>query len=58
MPSPDEKVEVDKLMSIATYSLTVPTLVFWTGLLVRMLISKDRDKLRGLIVISILMIVA
>ncbi len=57
MPTKPE-VEVFKHINAASYALTVPTLVPWTGLLVRMLISKYKDKLWGLIVISILMIVS
>ena len=42
--------------NIASYALFVPPLALWMGLLARVLISKDREKLMPLIVISILMI--
>jgi hypothetical protein len=45
-----------KEIDTASYALNVPPLTLWIGLLARMLISKDRDKLTPLIVISILMI--
>ncbi len=38
--------------------MTLPTLALWIGILLRMLISKDRDKFYGLIVICILMIIS
>ncbi len=58
MPYPDtaELLKVIKQLDIATYALYVPPLALWIGLLARMLISKDRENLVPLIVISILMI--
>ncbi len=51
-------VKALKHINIASYAFYFPTLVIWIGLLIRMLISKDRDKLWGLIVICVLMIVS
>jgi hypothetical protein len=51
-----EYLKVYKYQETASYALFVPTLTFWIGLLARMVISKDRDKLVPLIVISILML--
>ncbi len=45
-----------KELDTASYALNVPPLALWIGLLPRMLILKDRDKLVPLIVISIPMI--
>ncbi len=50
------EVKIFKELDTASYALNVPPLALWIGLLARMLISKDRDKLVSLIVISILMI--
>jgi hypothetical protein len=47
-----------KHINFVSYGFYVPTLALWIGLLGRMLISKDREKFYGLIVISVLMIVA
>ncbi len=58
MPSTAEYVEALKHINIASYALFVPTLILWIGLLLRMLISKDKEIFYGLIVISICMIVA
>jgi hypothetical protein len=52
----EEVLKVAKHIDTASYALNVPPLALWIGLLARMLISKDRDKLIPLIVISILMI--
>ena len=51
-------LKVLKQIDTASYALNVPPLGLWIGLLARMLISKDRDKLVPLIVVSILMILA
>jgi hypothetical protein len=56
MSAAAELLKVYKNLDTASYFLYVPPLALWIGLLVRMLISKDRDKLVPLIVISILMI--
>jgi hypothetical protein len=58
MPAIAEWLKVFKPIDTASYALNVPPLVLWIGLLARMLISKDRDKLFPLIVISILMILS
>ncbi len=58
MPTAAEYLKVYKHIDTASYALYVPPLALWIGLLARMLISKDRDKLVPLIVISILMILA
>ncbi len=50
--------EIVKQLNTASLALYVPPLALWIGLLARMLISKDRDKLVPLIVISILMILS
>ena len=55
--SPEEYIEAYDHIKIATYCFSVPSLALWTGLFARVLISKDRDKLNGLIIICILMIV-
>ncbi len=52
------EVKVYKHIDTASYALNVPPLALWIGLLARMLISKNRDKLIPLIVISILMILS
>jgi hypothetical protein len=56
MPTFEEYLKVIKHIDTASYALNVPPLALWICLLVRMLISKDWDKLTPLIVISILMI--
>jgi hypothetical protein len=56
MSTANEFLKVLKQIDTASYALNVPPLALWIGLLARMLISKDRDKLTPLIVISILMI--
>ena len=56
MPTDADYLKVAKELDIASYALIIPPLALWIGLLARMLISKDRDKLIPLIVISILMI--
>ena len=53
-----EVLKVFKDLDITSYALNFPPLALWIGLLARMLISKDRDKLTPLIVISILMILS
>jgi hypothetical protein len=58
MPTPYEWLKVHKDLDIASYALNVPPLALWIVLLARMLISKDRDKLIPLVVISILMILS
>jgi hypothetical protein len=52
------EVKVYKDLDTASYALNFPPLALWIGLLARMLISKDRDKLTALIVISILIILS
>ncbi len=56
MPATAEVLKVYKQLDTGSYALNLPPLALWIGLLARMLISKDRDKLTPLIVISILMI--
>ncbi len=58
MPVTAEDLKVFKQIDNASYALNVPPLALWIGLLARMLISKDRDKLIPLIVISTLMILS
>jgi hypothetical protein len=58
MSTAAEILKVLKQLDITSYALNVPPLALWIGLLARMLISKDRDKLIPLIVISILMILS
>ncbi len=50
------ELKVFKELDTASYALNVPPLALCIGLLARMLISKDRDKLTTLIVISIFII--
>jgi hypothetical protein len=56
MPTVAEILIIYKQLDNISYALNVPPLALWIGLLARMLISKDRDKLIPLIVISILTI--
>ncbi len=58
MPPTAAQLKVYKNAKTASYALNVPPLTLWTGLLARMLISKDRDKLVPLILVSILMILS
>jgi hypothetical protein len=58
MPATAAKLKVFKQIDTTSYALNVPPLTLWIGLLARMLISNDRDKLVPLIVISILMILS
>jgi hypothetical protein len=58
MPATAAELRNFKDLDIASYALNAPPLALWIGLLARMLISKDRDKLTPLIVISILMILS
>ena len=51
-------LKVYKDLDTASYALNLPPLALWIGLLARMLISKDREKLIPLIVISIFMILS
>ena len=53
-----EVIKVYKQEEIVCYALSLPPLALWICFLARMLISKDRDKLIPLIVISILMILS
>jgi hypothetical protein len=56
MTTAAEYLKFVKQLDTASYASNVPPLALWIGLLAKMLISKDRDKLVPLIVISILMI--
>lgn len=47
-----------KNINIASYSLTAPTLALSIALLLKMLISSDRGKFWGLIIIWLLMIIS
>ncbi len=58
MPTAAEYLKFYKQRNTASYAFNVPPLALWIGLLARMLISKNRDKLAPLIVISILMILS
>jgi hypothetical protein len=58
MSSQTEWLKALKHLQIASYAFYVPTLALWIGLLGRMLISKDRDKFYGLIVVAVLIIVS
>ncbi len=58
MPATAEDLKVYKQIDIASYALFVPSLALWIGLLLRMLISKDRDKFIAPIVMCILMILS
>jgi hypothetical protein len=52
------EIKVYKQIDTASYTFNVPPLALWIGLLAKTLISKDRNKLTPLIVISILMILS
>ncbi len=58
MPATADHLKAVKQLDTASYALNVPPLALWIGLLARMLISKYRDQLVPLIVISILMILS
>jgi hypothetical protein len=58
MSTAAEWLKVFKELDTASYALNVPPLTLWIGLVARMLISKDRDKLVPLILVSILMILS
>ncbi len=55
MSTSADYLKVIKQLDTASYALTFPPLALWISLLARMLISKDRDKLIPLIVITSLM---
>ena len=58
MPVTAEVLKVYKQLDIASLAFNVPPLALWIGLLLKILISKDRDKFIPIVVISILMIVS
>ncbi len=58
MSTAAEYLKLFKQLDIASYALNAPPLALWIGLLAKMLISKDREMLIPLIVISILMILS
>jgi len=58
MSTPAELLKHYKQMATITYALYVPPLVFWLGLLVRVLIYRDRLKFSELIIICVLMIIS
>ena len=45
-------------LNIASYATTIPTLLLWIVVLVRMLIQKAKAKFFALIIICVLMIVS
>jgi hypothetical protein len=57
-PTESEYLKAYKQINIASYAFFFPIIVLWIGLLLRMLISSDREKFYGLIVICILIIVS
>ena len=54
MSATAESFLVYKHVKIASDAVTVPTLVLWIGLLVRILIQKNKEKIFGMIVVCIL----
>ena len=56
MPASAEYVKMELHLNIASYVTTIPTLILWIFVLVRMLIQKARAKFFALIVICVLMI--
>ena len=58
MPITAEYVQVVKHNSIASYTTTVPTLILWTCVFIRILVQKEKSKFLPLIVICVLMIVS
>lgn len=57
-PTPDEICEIYFHINVVSWALTVPCLALWSGLLAKMLRSKNRDKFPRLMIISILMIIS
>ena len=55
MTTSAEVVRVSQHLKITCYITTVPTLVFWSGITVKILIQKDIKKVFWLIVICVLM---
>jgi hypothetical protein len=58
MSTPAEIVKAWYDINISSYTTTVPTLVLWTGVFVRILVQKDKGKFLPLIVICALMILS
>ena len=58
MPTHAEILKVYENLKITSHAMFVPSLALWLGILARTLVSKDRCKFHGLIVICILMIVS
>ena len=56
MSTPEEYIEAFDHIHIAAYAFTLPSLALWIGLLSKMLVSKDKGKLHGLIFVAVLMI--
>jgi hypothetical protein len=56
MPDSAEYAKVLLHLNIASYATTIPTLILWIFVLVRILIQKARAKFFALIVICVLMI--
>jgi len=52
----EEAILAEKNINIASYATTVPTLILWIYVFVRIMRSKNRAKFFGLIVICSLMI--
>ncbi len=57
MSTAADYLKVFKQIDTASYALFLPPLALWIGLLARMLISKDREKLIPLIFVCILIII-
>jgi hypothetical protein len=58
MPVTAEEVEAYKNINIANYPTTIPTLLLWIFVLLRMLFKKAKAKFFALIIICLLMIVS
>ena len=56
MQASAEYVKAMMMLNIVSYATTIPTLILWIFMLVRMLIKKARAKFFTLIVICVLMI--
>ena len=54
----EEDVKVALDLKVTCYVTTVPTLALWTGVFVRIMIQKDKDKFFALIIICVLMLVS
>ena len=54
----EEDVKVALDLKVTCYVTFVPTIVLWTGVFLRIMIQKDKDKFFALIIICVLMLVS